>query len=296
MLKSDPLYYLIEVGQYQSLTVAAEKLHVTQPALSLAIKNLENELNLKLLDRAYNGVTLTPEGKKVVELAQKAFAYFKEIENLSHSSQQKNPMSISVYSTQALNASLMPHLIDLYYSKNSGSFQLFPLSNTKPEEILQKHPDAFVLGIFNEARTFSEQINAIVLDKSYSYLAMNEDAPFLAADIKSISVKDLVHIPLVMTIVPEEQSFQNELLATIRKYGEPNIRFVAHDMNLSPSLVAQNIGATLFTLFKQLSPSVTHPNYRLVRIKNTPKFVFSLLYNKEMPKEKVDFFLDLLKQ
>lgn len=64
MLKSDPLYYLIEVGQYQSLTVAAEKLHVTQPALSLAIKNLENELNLKLLDRAYNGVTLTPEGKK----------------------------------------------------------------------------------------------------------------------------------------------------------------------------------------------------------------------------------------
>ena len=295
MLKSDPLYYLTEVGQCQSLTVAAEKLHVTQPTLSLAIKNLESELNLKLLDRAYNGVTLTPEGKKVVELAQKAFVYFKEIENLSHSSSPDKPMDISVYSTQALNASFIPHLIDMYYSKNSGSLQLFPLNNTSSDEILLKHPDAFVLGIFNEERTFSEYISATVLDKSYSYLAMNEDAPFLAADVKSISVKDLLHIPLIMTVVPEEQSFQNELLALIRKHGEPNIRFVARDMNLSPSLISQNIGASLFTSFKQLSSTI-HSSYRLIRIKNTPKFVFSLLYHKEMPKEKVDFFLNLLKQ
>ena len=49
MLKSEPLYYLCEVGKHQSLTIAAEKLHVTQPTLSIAIKNLENELDLKLI-------------------------------------------------------------------------------------------------------------------------------------------------------------------------------------------------------------------------------------------------------
>ena len=78
-----PLYYLIKINVYQSISLAAENLHISQPALSQAIKNLEKNLNLTLLNRTYRGVNLTEDGKKVVELAQKAFSYFEEIENLA---------------------------------------------------------------------------------------------------------------------------------------------------------------------------------------------------------------------
>lgn len=61
-----PLYYLIKINDYQSISLAAENLHISQPALSQAIKNLEKNLNLTLLNRTYRGVNLTEDGKKVV--------------------------------------------------------------------------------------------------------------------------------------------------------------------------------------------------------------------------------------
>ena len=41
MLKSEPLYYLVELARCRSFRIASENLHITQPALSIAIKKLE---------------------------------------------------------------------------------------------------------------------------------------------------------------------------------------------------------------------------------------------------------------
>ena len=66
MLQSTFLWYLVQVNQYQSLSIAAEQLHVSQPALSTGIKKLEQQLGVKLLERTYKGVTLTEEDKDFV--------------------------------------------------------------------------------------------------------------------------------------------------------------------------------------------------------------------------------------
>ena len=79
MLNYQALYYLLEVSAARSFSLAAEKLHMTRPALSTSIKNLEKELGFPLLNRSHEGVTLTPQGEAVVILAQKGFAYFDEI-------------------------------------------------------------------------------------------------------------------------------------------------------------------------------------------------------------------------
>lgn len=117
MLKSDPLFYLMKVGQYQSLTLAAENLHITQPALSIAIKNLEKELNLQLITRTRTGVILTKEAEKIVELAEKAFSYFNEIEEFVQQITLNKPIDISLYSTTPLNTLLIPALIKNYYQR-----------------------------------------------------------------------------------------------------------------------------------------------------------------------------------
>ena len=294
MLNYQALYYLLEVSDAQSFTLAAEKLHMTRPALSTAIKNLEQELGFLLLHRSHEGVTLTPQGEAVVALARKGFSFFDEIEQLT-GIKPRIPAELSVYTTQALGSSFVPSLIKKYYEQYpEGTFNVYPTGNATPEDILLQHPDSFVFGIFNETRQFQEQVQMIVLDKSKAYLAMSPDASFFPADVKSISFKELLPVPLISAEIQEEQSFRNDMLAMLRKYGEPNIRFTATSTNMVSSLVADNLGATLYISFKRLQNA--YSNYRTIRIKQAPKFVLAALYHKDIPQGKLDFFLSLLNQ
>ncbi|MCP8687601.1 helix-turn-helix domain-containing protein [Marinobacterium sedimentorum] len=46
-----------------SLQAATRQLHITQPALSKAVKELENQYGVSLFDRSARGITLTPYGQ-----------------------------------------------------------------------------------------------------------------------------------------------------------------------------------------------------------------------------------------
>ena len=57
----------VEVAKEGNITKASEKLNVSQPAITKQIKNLEEQLSMKLLERKSKGVELTLEGKKLYE-------------------------------------------------------------------------------------------------------------------------------------------------------------------------------------------------------------------------------------
>ena len=57
------LNYFIAISDAKSFTRAAEKLYVSQPALTGQINALENELGMKLFDRTNKFVQLTPAGE-----------------------------------------------------------------------------------------------------------------------------------------------------------------------------------------------------------------------------------------
>jgi DNA-binding transcriptional LysR family regulator len=62
------------VAEAGHLTRAAEKLHISQPALSAQIKALEDELDLALFERTSTGMTLTAAGKRLLTEAGKVLA------------------------------------------------------------------------------------------------------------------------------------------------------------------------------------------------------------------------------
>lgn len=66
-----PLRYFITVAEYQSFTKAAKQLGVAQPAVSMAIKKLEADLELTLIHRVDRNISLTDEGKKLLQHAEK---------------------------------------------------------------------------------------------------------------------------------------------------------------------------------------------------------------------------------
>ena len=77
------LRYFLAVAREQSITAAAETLHITQPTLSKQLRELEEELGKKLFSRGTRKITLTEEGmflrkraQEIVELADKTEADF----------------------------------------------------------------------------------------------------------------------------------------------------------------------------------------------------------------------------
>lgn len=79
------LQYFLAVAQEESITGAAESLHVTQPNLSRQIKELEEELGAKLFIRGNRKITLTEEGVllrkragELIDLFEKTRSEFRE--------------------------------------------------------------------------------------------------------------------------------------------------------------------------------------------------------------------------
>jgi len=66
--------YWIAVAEEANVTRAAERLHISQPALSAAIKQLEGQLGVTLLDRTGRGVTVTPAGTVMMERGRELLA------------------------------------------------------------------------------------------------------------------------------------------------------------------------------------------------------------------------------
>lgn len=62
-----------DVAKYGSISKTAEKTYTSQPAISKAIKKLEEELNVQLFYRTLTGVELTDKGKELLYFVEKSF-------------------------------------------------------------------------------------------------------------------------------------------------------------------------------------------------------------------------------
>ena len=69
------LRFVVSVAQEKNFRRAAAKSFVSQPALSLAIKKIENELGVLIFERNRMGISLTTVGEKIVNQAQICLLY-----------------------------------------------------------------------------------------------------------------------------------------------------------------------------------------------------------------------------
>lgn len=69
------------VARLLSFTKAAENLHMTQPAVTFQVRQLEEHFNTRLFDRTHNRISLTEAGKRVYKYADRIFELNSEMEN-----------------------------------------------------------------------------------------------------------------------------------------------------------------------------------------------------------------------
>ncbi|WP_442108056.1 LysR substrate-binding domain-containing protein [Pseudomonas sp. NUPR-001] len=101
----------VTVAKYRSFAQAGERLHLSQPALSLTIKALEDNLGGALLSRTTRSVNLTPEGEVLLPLARQLLADWDNTEELLRQRFTLQLGRVSIAAMPAYAGNLLPAVL-----------------------------------------------------------------------------------------------------------------------------------------------------------------------------------------
>lgn len=108
------LEYVVAVATYRSFVAAAEKCFVTQPTLSMQIQKLEDELGVRLFDRAKHPIAVTEMGEAIIEQAKIALAECEKISELIQTQQDTLTGSFRLAVIPTVAPYLLPGLLEKY--------------------------------------------------------------------------------------------------------------------------------------------------------------------------------------
>lgn len=113
-MRMEQLRCLADIAQTGSLTRTAQRLYVSQQAISKSMKQLEQELGIEILVRTNMGVQITPAGQKVVAFAQTVLGEEEKL-NMALQGEQKQVPELTllkICSTSAVTNIVLPNIIN----------------------------------------------------------------------------------------------------------------------------------------------------------------------------------------
>ena len=132
--------YIYEVWQEGSFSKAAEKLYLTQPALSIAIQKIEKNIGMYLFDRTKRPLELTPAGeaylrtiKQTLYLEQELEKELDDIKNLKHG-------KLCIGGSHYINSYILPDILSGFSKKYPGiELELLENSSAAFARMLDEH-------------------------------------------------------------------------------------------------------------------------------------------------------------
>lgn len=110
--------YLLTVNELGSISLAAERLYVSQPSLSQTIQSIEKKLNVKIFDRTKNPISLTYAGEKVIEAAKDILSantnLLREIDEINEESRGRFRIGISTHRAMHILPRILPQFMEKY--------------------------------------------------------------------------------------------------------------------------------------------------------------------------------------
>lgn len=183
--------YVIAIVDSGSITGAAENLHISQPSLSIYIRNLENRLSFPLFERNNRKLILTPEGKTYVEYARQILQLNNEMHQKLTSLEHLDSGVVRIGITNTKGSLLLPKLIPAL-NREFPHFEInfFEDSSTHLENRVMERELDFIL-VNYPFRTYSYDLEYIKLFKEEFLLALPVDSPFSS---KAVQI-DVSHKP-----------------------------------------------------------------------------------------------------
>ncbi|TVZ37171.1 LysR family hydrogen peroxide-inducible transcriptional activator [Alteromonadaceae bacterium 2753L.S.0a.02] len=105
------LRYIVTLAQEQHFGRAADRCHVSQPTLSIAVKKLEEELNVSIFERSKTRVSPTPLGDTIIQQAQKVLEEAAAIKDIASSGKNQLTSPFHIGAIFTIGPYLFPRLI-----------------------------------------------------------------------------------------------------------------------------------------------------------------------------------------
>ncbi|OHV08445.1 LysR family transcriptional regulator [Kushneria phosphatilytica] len=112
------LQAFISVAELGSFTRAADRVHLSQPALSSSIRKLETLLGLSLFARDTRGVSLTPAGRHFLEHARRILAEMEQALDDAHSMAHLQRGLIRIAALPSVASSCLPRLTQAFLTRH----------------------------------------------------------------------------------------------------------------------------------------------------------------------------------
>lgn len=127
------LRYAVAIAKHKSINKAAAELFISQPSLSSSIKELENEIHIKIFSRTNRGINITPEGEEFLGYARQMLEHYRLIEErYVENTESKKKFSVSMqHYTFAVEAFI-------HMAKDFGMDEYeFAIHETKTSEVIE---------------------------------------------------------------------------------------------------------------------------------------------------------------
>lgn len=251
------LKYVIAVANKGSINEASKSLFISQPSLSNAVRDLEEEIGFRLFVRTSRGISISPEGSEFLGYARQVVQQSELLEEKYLSG--KPPKQRFSVSTQhyAFTANAFVDLV----KEHGGDEYEFTLRETKTYDIiddvrkLRSELGILYLSRFNEpVITKLIKESGLVFTRLFSvhpHVFISRQHPL--ATRKSITLEDLEDMPCLTFEQGEHNSFyfSEEILSTLERKKSIKITDRAAIINLL-------IGVGAYTIATGVFPSYLH--------------------------------------
>jgi len=243
------------VARLLNFTKAAEELHMTQPAVTFQIRQLEEQFNTRLFDRTHNKVTLTDVGKQVYTYADRILKLYEDMtRNITEMTGDVSG-SVTLGASTTIAEYMLPLLIGEFKKKFPEVMINLRESNTEDIVSMVENND-IDLGIVEGS---VNNKNLVVEECKMDHLVVIMPNDHMLASEKKLRVEDFVSYPFISR---EHGSGTQEVITNyVEKHGngeDLNICFELSSPEAIKGAVEAGMGLSIVsraTIIKELKLS-----------------------------------------
>ncbi|MCM1333909.1 MAG: LysR family transcriptional regulator [Bacteroides sp.] len=217
------LKYFLTVVREQSITKAADVLHITQPTLSRQLSQLEDEIGVRLFERGNRRIALTNEGVLLRRRAEEILQLVDKTERELNEQDEQIEGRITVGCGEIASVQLLPDLFERFHQKYPRvTFDLYTATADHVKEQMER--GLADVGLLLEPIDI-ERYDFIRLDiKERWVVVMRPDSPL--AEKEGVTARELSELPLIL---PRRLKVQSELASWFGGYyDELNVLFTSN--------------------------------------------------------------------
>jgi len=236
-MRFEQLTYLIAVHEAKSISLAAERTHISQPALSSAISKLEDELGVVLLKRTNTGAHLTEIGEQIIIKAKEVLNIVDEINSIAHGDSKELYGNISIAVDPSINITVMPEILTTFkhnHPKVNALLKVGESNNILRDVQLGKADFGIIL-----------KTDAFCKSKDVSYKELFSDEFVVIAgnncemtmESSVMTLEKALSLPILL--YNTEYITDCGVSSVLRKYGNLNVSYRVDNLEMMEKILSQ---------------------------------------------------------